>query len=373
MKKNEINKKIGQENLQLLEAITTVQSSHNPIALEKVRMFCPVVTTLSQDYIERKRIVERLRLNSSPTTLHLLAAPPVLSKRPKSGTRTLVSRNLSSIAPKERPKSAGSLPSWFSRGGDKGKIYPSSAFSSTGLGGYPEFPSPILPTSQSYNEDPKIEGKIPSASLPSNPQNVVINSTEGWGPSDAIPDPGQEEQRETAEISRPRKVLLSEIDMRGVVVTPSLMSPKSRTSNQMKLKTPQANVPFPHSAVFIVRVYDVGRTIVPISSPHIEAKVQSYSSGNDPYVYLSRHQGLVVESKLLPETEKSIAYEFFLPLKQLKLLVDTQPSSIYDSLGRKLRRLKCVNRETGLVSYSSESQYPRSLYRALEQHSPFIS
>lgn len=85
IKKNEINKRIGEKNLQLLEAITTVKSSHNPVDLEKVSL--PVTSKIDnvKDYIERKRIVERLRLNSSPTALHLLAAPPVLSKRPKSG------------------------------------------------------------------------------------------------------------------------------------------------------------------------------------------------------------------------------------------------------------------------------------------------
>lgn len=31
------NKQIGDANLHLLEAITTVQSSHNPVSLEKVK------------------------------------------------------------------------------------------------------------------------------------------------------------------------------------------------------------------------------------------------------------------------------------------------------------------------------------------------
>jgi hypothetical protein len=69
----------------------------------------------------------------------------------------------------------------------------------------------------------------------------------------------------------------------------------------------------------------------------------------------------VVESKLLPETEKSLAYELFLPLKQLKLLVDSQPSPLYESLGRKLRRLKCVNRETGLYTELSNTIPPSFL------------
>jgi hypothetical protein len=50
---------------------------------------------------------------------------------------------------------------------------------------------------------------------------------------------------------------------------------------------------------------------------------------------------------LLPETEKSLANELFLPLKQLKLLVEYQGSPQFDSLSRKLRRLKCVDRDTG--------------------------
>jgi hypothetical protein len=40
LKQEATNKKIGDANLQLLEAITTVQSSHNPTALEKV-LFLP--------------------------------------------------------------------------------------------------------------------------------------------------------------------------------------------------------------------------------------------------------------------------------------------------------------------------------------------
>ena len=67
--------------------------------------------------------------------------------------------------------------------------------------------------------------------------------------------------------------------------------------------------------------------------------------------------GLIVESKILPETEKSICYELFLPIKQLRALVDQQhsESSVYDSLGRKLKRLKCIDRELGL--YPDLSNY----------------
>lgn len=67
--------------------------------------------------------------------------------------------------------------------------------------------------------------------------------------------------------------------------------------------------------------------------------------------------GLVIESKILPETEKSVSDELFLPIKQLRSLVDRQHSetSIYDSLGRKLKRLKCIDRELGL--YPDLSNY----------------
>lgn len=254
-----------------------------------------------------------------------------------------------SLAPKERPKSGDSLPSWFIKGGDKGRIYPSSAFSSTGASAYPTFPSSIKPKSLMGNESPNVESSPSPSPAPEEISQKLFQV------------PSADEQRQitqegvgevtTDEISRPRKVLLSEIDMRGVVVTPSLSSPKAENSNYMKMKRNQNSVPFPHSAVFIVRIYDVGRTIVPISSPHTknEAKSKCYSSGHFLFLLdVKLTTGLVVESKMLPETEKSMAYELFLPLKQLKLLVDNQPSSIYDSLGRKLRRLKCINRETGL-------------------------
>lgn len=36
MREERNNKRIGDANLQLLEAITTVQSTHNPVSLEKV-------------------------------------------------------------------------------------------------------------------------------------------------------------------------------------------------------------------------------------------------------------------------------------------------------------------------------------------------
>ncbi len=36
LRENKRNREIGAANLQLLEAITTVESNHNPVALEKV-------------------------------------------------------------------------------------------------------------------------------------------------------------------------------------------------------------------------------------------------------------------------------------------------------------------------------------------------
>jgi hypothetical protein len=69
--------------------------------------------------------------------------------------------------------------------------------------------------------------------------------------------------------------------MRGVVISPlaNPSSPASRHASSKKV--PHTSVPFPHSAVFIVRIYDVGRTFVPLSPPHTqgEGRMQSYSSG----------------------------------------------------------------------------------------------
>jgi hypothetical protein len=103
--------------------------------------------------------------------------------------------------------------------------------------------------------------------------------------------------------------------------------------------------------------------LCPLPRPEMTPRDNRTPPVGPPFLLLSSPPphcslGLVVESKLLPETEKSIAYELFLPLKQLKLLVDSQASPIYESLGRKLRRLKCVNRETGLALPSPPSSLP---------------
>ena len=60
--------------------------------------------------------------------------------------------------------------------------------------------------------------------------------------------------------------------------------------------------------------------------------------------------GILVESRTLPETEKTLSHELLLPIKQLKHLADNSSAPGADSLCRKLRRLRCVDRERGLFA-----------------------
>jgi hypothetical protein len=212
-------------------------------------------------------------MRSSPTTLHLLSAPPVLSphRRPKSGTDLLpLSFHCSyylHVAPKERPKSAGSMPSWYRSlsgkfGSEKSassRVHPYSEAFSTTRGTAP--PSPIYPTQGQRSE---------TAERQEDSRLQIQTCSE----VDEKPTASPVRSPELPLATRPRKVLLTEIDMRGVVISP----PHHHTSPK---KLQQSSVPFPHSAVFIVRIFDVGRTFAPLSSPHTrgDGGMQSYSSG----------------------------------------------------------------------------------------------
>lgn len=331
------NREIGAANLQLLEAITTAESSHNPTALER-------------DYVEKKRIADRLRMNTSPTAMHLLASPPVLMRRPKS-------------APKERPKSTSSLPTWYltlankMSGPEKDKSsrihpYDNSKSSPTlpqSALSHPPFPASFSPPKTDKDNQPNQSSFEKWIHEKENEKNVKQReATENQQRNESV-----SLQIDTSELvkestsasafiplsaspsnilqSIPRRVLLTEIDMRGVFIT-SPMSPSMNEKRQPKSPSSSNGNNSVPNPLFVVRVYDVGRVFR-------EFKLDQSASS-----------GLIVESKLLPETEKSKSYELFLPIKQLRFLVDQQTSSVYDSLGRKLRRLKCLDRDTGLYA-----------------------
>ena len=59
---------------------------------------------------------------------------------------------------------------------------------------------------------------------------------------------------------------------------------------------------------------------------------------------------MLVDVRLLPETEKTKSHEIFLPIKQLRSIAQATSGMNYDSLCRQLTRLQCLHKEKGLYS-----------------------
>lgn len=155
---------------------------------------------------------------------------------------------------------------------------------------HPAFPSAIYSTENSSNEVPnKVNQLIVQTSFdnqsPTSPStfsnfnynssnydqvkdDIEITSSSQFQKLQGEQNEKLEQQGGENEIDKtliphsPRKVLLTEIDMRGIILTPSLSSPQRNLS----LSTfDSLNIPNP--AVFVVRVYDVGRFQAKNSQP----------------------------------------------------------------------------------------------------------
>jgi hypothetical protein len=62
------------------------------------------------------------------------------------------------------------------------------------------------------------------------------------------------------------------------------------------------------------------------------------------------YTGILVDVRLLPETEKTKSHEVFLPIKQLRTMAQATNGMNYDSLCRQLTRLQCLHKEKRLYS-----------------------
>jgi hypothetical protein len=171
---------------------------------------------------------------------------------------------------------------------------------------------------------------------------------------------GLNEETSEAHPSPPksRRTLLAEMEMRGAVDAGDSHLPRAHLQEQGR-------------ALFMVRLYDVGMIgqaghFNP-SAPNPQ-ELTATSSGetcSQLILFLNTHThyqrvlscrvwcvGVLVESRLLPETESTVAHELLLPLKQLRVLAEKSSAPGADSLCRKLRRLRCVERDRGELTSS---------------------
>lgn len=392
--KNEIEmKRIDEENQKLLTNITTMR----PILDLKEK---------EQEYLAMKRVADDLRRNTSHTALHLLASPGVLEDSKKSKSPT-------------RPKSAGSLPSWYKRSGQKIHPYsdkqprktpPPDRASYVAGNPYPKTPHHKASASRSkekrnmrpssasatsrgksnntssrkkssdefdmlserevrdylYGDDSAKHNdhhhhhKYKKEEDVTSPGFAVGDSVESTGEGGDFID-GFADKSVTDLAPPPEPLAMEPIEIdetentKEQYVPPS--TPKSRKLVLMETEMPgnvigaDAHLPAAHlnqsRASFMVRLFDVGMIC--------SASYFNNSSLKPSSELVATSSGVLVESRSFPETEKSIAHELFLPIKQLKILADKSPAPGADSLCRKLRRLRCLDRERGLfASLSSE-------------------
>mmetsp|Transcript_6592 Transcript_6592/g.9963 ORF Transcript_6592/g.9963 Transcript_6592/m.9963 type:complete len:430 (-) Transcript_6592:127-1416(-) len=316
-KQNEINEKMEKANEELLHNITTMKPRHSHKEFEK-------------EYEERKKLAEKLRSHNSPTALHLLDK----SKCTPGGKLN-------------RPSSAGPSGLFRSfRRSQSQKVYPGGSSMSTRprSAGYKSStePSPYSPFKE---EDIRRKLNMSSANACTSPEKVHLghsfsapimqessdqpvegkSNDEGDAVEKEKIDPDVSEEAYIADLcSKQRKSLLGEFTMKGLV-----SNPPTRAKNTAE-----------HSVSFVVRIYDVG----------LVAKKGSLDARtNKPNTLVPTSLGVLVDSRLQPETEKTISYELFIPMAQIRHISEcSESSSANDSLYRKLRRLSCLQRDQRL-------------------------